>query len=127
VHLQGWIFDLYPSPQGMTLWLIEANQKRHRLIDRFTAAFYVRGLPESLKRLEQALKRFVADGACRFTERTDLWENRAVPVLEITVAHPTQFSSWVRWVHRICARASITVGNAQGSRPSLRKTESLDK
>jgi DNA polymerase-2 len=104
MQLQGWIFDLYPSPQGMTLWLIEANQKRHRLIDRFAPAFYVRGLPASLKRLEQALQRFGPDVACRFTERTDLWENRAVPVLEITVEHPTQFSSWVRWVHRFDSR-----------------------
>jgi hypothetical protein len=97
VYLSGWILDLYPSPQGMTLWLIEANQKRHRLTDRFTPAFYVRGLPESIKRLEQALQKFTANVACRFTERRDLWENRAVPVLEVTVAHPTQFSSWMRW------------------------------
>jgi DNA polymerase-2 len=104
MQLQGWIFDLYPSPQGMMLWLIEANQKRHRLTDRFTPAFYVRGLPESLKRLEQALQKFAANVACRFTERRDLWENRAVPVLEVTVARPTQFSSWVRWVHRFDSR-----------------------
>jgi hypothetical protein len=39
--LSGWILDLYPSPQGMTLWLIEANHKRPRLIDRFTPSFYV--------------------------------------------------------------------------------------
>jgi DNA polymerase-2 len=88
----------------MTLWLIEANQKRHRLIDRFAPAFYVRGLTASLKRLEQALQRFGADVSSRFTERTDLWENRAVPVLEVTVARPTQFSSWVRWVHRFDSR-----------------------
>jgi len=88
----------------MTLWLIEANRKRHRLIDRFAPGFYVRGLPASVKRLEQALQQFSADVACRFTERTDLWENRAVPVLEITVEHPTQFSSWVRWVHRFDSR-----------------------
>lgn len=100
----GWILDLYPSPQGMTLWIIEPNQRRHRLIDRFAPAFYVRGLPASLKRLEQALQRFATDVACRFTERTDLWENRAVPVLEVTVARPTQFPSWVRWVHRFDSR-----------------------
>jgi DNA polymerase-2 len=88
----------------MTLWLIEANQKRHRLTDRFAPAFHVRGLPESLKRLERALQRFVADVACRFTERTDLWENRSVPVLAVTVARPTQFSAWVRWVHRFDSR-----------------------
>jgi DNA polymerase elongation subunit (family B) len=106
--LNGWILDLYPSPQGMTLWLIEANQKRHRLIDRFTPAFYVRGAPNTLKALEQTLRQFTAEVGCRFTERTDLWENRAVPVLEVTVEHPTQFSYWVRWVHQFDSRLLLS-------------------
>jgi DNA polymerase II len=88
----------------MTVWLIDARQKRHRLIDRFTPAFYVRGESASLRKLEQALGQFSAQLACRFAERNDLWENRAVPVLEITVEHPTQFPSWVRWIHRFDSR-----------------------
>ena len=32
------------------------------------------------------------------TERMDLWEQRARPVLEIEVAHPNEYSSWTRWV-----------------------------
>jgi DNA polymerase elongation subunit (family B) len=88
----------------MTLWLIEANQKRHRLIDRFTPAFYLRGLPASVHKLGQALQQFTAELTCRLTERTDLWENRFVPVLEITVKRPTRFSFWVRWVHRFDSR-----------------------
>jgi DNA polymerase elongation subunit (family B) len=88
----------------MTLWLIEANRKHHRLTDRFTPAFYVRGGHAGLQSLEQALGQFAGQVACRFTERTDLWENRAVPVLEVTVEHPTEFSSWVRWVHRFDSR-----------------------
>lgn len=88
----------------MTLWIIEANQKRHRLIDRFAPAFYVRGLPASLTRLEQALQKFPADVACRFAERINLWENRTVPVLGVTVARPTQFRSWAAWVHRFDSR-----------------------
>jgi DNA polymerase-2 len=102
--LNGWILDLYPSPQGMTLWLIEANQKHHRLIDRFTPAFYVRGLPNTLQALGQTLRQFSTEVTCRFTERTDLWESRPVPVLEVTVEHPTRFPYWVRWVHQFDSR-----------------------
>jgi len=53
--LTGWIFDLYPKPRGMTLWLTERNQKRHRLIDSFSPTFYVFGPPNGLRRLGQAL------------------------------------------------------------------------
>ena len=40
-QLQGWILDLYPNTQGMTLWLIDRNQSHYRLTDDFAPAFYV--------------------------------------------------------------------------------------
>ena len=98
--LQGWIFDLYPSPQGMTLWLIEPNQARHRLIDRFAPVFYVSGPEDVLRRLRDAVARQPHAPACRAAERMDLWEQRARPVLEVEVAHPNEFSSWTRWVRQ---------------------------
>jgi len=30
----------------------------------------------------------------------DLWEHTLLVVLEITVARPTEYFSWTRWVHR---------------------------
>jgi len=41
--LQGWILDLYPNKQGMTLWLIDRNQAHYRLTDTFTQRFLCRG------------------------------------------------------------------------------------
>src|SRR5580700_5145996 len=98
--ISGCLFDLYPSPHGMTLWLIEPNQTRHRLIDRFTPAFYVSGPGAVLRRLREAAARQPHALACRATERMDLWEQRARPVLEIEVAHPNEFVSWTRWVRQ---------------------------
>ena len=100
MKLQGWILDIYPSPQGMTLWLMETNQKRHRLIDRFTPAFYVSGAEESLRRLQFALETKSDAVVCKLTERMDLWEREARIVLEIAVARPAEYSMWARWVHR---------------------------
>src|SRR5271154_94260 len=100
MKLQGWILDIYPSPQGMTLWLMETDQKRHRLIDRFTPAFYVSGVEESLRRLQSALETRSDAVGCQLTERMDLWEREARVVLEIAVARPAEYSSWARWVHR---------------------------
>ncbi len=84
----------------MTLWLIEPNQKRHRLIDRFAPVFYVSGPEDVLRRLRDTVARQPHALACRATERMDLWEQRARPVLEIEVAHPNEFSSWTRWVRQ---------------------------
>jgi DNA polymerase elongation subunit (family B) len=98
--ISGWILDLYPSPHGMKLWLIEPNQTRHRLIDRFAPVFYVSGSDTMLGRLRDEIARQPHALACRLTERMDLWERRARPVLEIEVAHPNEYSSWTRWVRR---------------------------
>jgi DNA polymerase-2 len=84
----------------MTLWLIEPNQTRHRLIDRFAPVFYVSGPDAVLRRLREAAARQPHALACRATERMDLWEQRARPVLEIEVAHPNEFVSWTRWVRQ---------------------------
>ena len=107
MRLQGWIFDLYPSPQGMKLWLIEANQKRHRLMDRFSPAFYVSGHDQSLRRLQCALQPRSPALTCRITERMDLWAREPKEVLEVSVQYPTQYSSWVRWVHQFDSRLRL--------------------
>ena len=81
----------------MKLWLIEPNQTRHRLIDRFAPVFYVSGPDAVLRRLHDEAARQPHALVCRLTERMDLWEQRARPVLEIEVAHPNEYSSWTRW------------------------------
>ena len=83
----------------MTLWLIEENQKRHRLIDSFAPAFFAHGAPARLRRLQDALGRRTPLRCC-LKERADLWQPTPLEVLEVTVPHPTAFASWVRWVHR---------------------------
>ncbi|MGA2072179.1 MAG: DNA polymerase domain-containing protein [Terriglobia bacterium] len=98
--LSGWILDLYPCPQGMVLWLIGQEGKRHRLVDRsFTPCFYVHGLETRLASLAQAL---LARSAvkCTWTEKTNIWDGRELRVLEIAVRDPTQFAALARFVHR---------------------------
>jgi DNA polymerase II len=98
--LSGWIFDLYPGPQGMTLWLIDQSQMRHRLVDRFAPVFYVSGPDAVLRRLRVAAARQPHALSCCVTERMDLWEQRMRPVLEIEIARPNEFTSWTRWARQ---------------------------
>ena len=68
----------------MTLWLIpqDGSRKRLRLIDRaFRPAFYVHGPEPRQHRLARALTSR-ARVTCTLTERTDIWEGRALRVLE---------------------------------------------
>jgi DNA polymerase-2 len=84
----------------MTLWLIETNQNRRRLIDHsFRPSFYVRGPERRLARLAETLAAR-ARVSCALVERTDIWEGQALQVLEVTAHHPTQFAALGRFVHR---------------------------
>ena len=84
----------------MTLWLIDANQKRHRLIDRsFTPRFHAHGPEPRLKRLAQALAANGTAGGitAQFTERINIWDGRPLRVLEIAVRQPPRFSAVVQY------------------------------
>lgn len=91
----------------MILWLIDANQKRYRLIDRFSPSFYVSGSPEQIARLRCAIEKQGPAVSARLTEKIDLWQNQQCEVLEILVHHPAHFGGWSRWTHRFDSRLEL--------------------
>ncbi|MGB6484074.1 MAG: DNA polymerase domain-containing protein [Candidatus Acidiferrales bacterium] len=107
MRLNGWILDLYPGQQGMTIWLIDANQAHYRLSDSFAPAFYVSGAAEKLSHLQRSLEQQRAPVICQSTERIDLWQNRLRQVLKISVQSPVEFVRWGRWVHRFDSRLQL--------------------
>jgi len=91
----------------MKLWLIEPNQKRHLLIDRFAPSFYAAGSREDLCHLQAAVETRGHGVSCRLTERIDIWERGPIEVLEIAVARPSDYSAWSRWVHRFDSKLRL--------------------
>ena len=91
----------------MTIWLQTPNQTTHRLIDSFEPAFCVHGDAVQLQRLKEALSRRAPGVTTRHTERQDIWQARAIEVLEITVKQSTALRSWVWWVHRFDPRLKL--------------------
>jgi len=100
MRLTGWILDLYPTPQGMTLWLIDSDGNRRCLTEPFAPVFYVHAGASRLRKLEEAIARRAHGLTCRHTEREDIWERRTLEVLEIAVTQPTATRFWTRWVRR---------------------------
>ena len=91
----------------MTLWLIDANQKHYRLIDRFSPAFYVAGQQEKIAALARALEQQRTAVTFRLTEKIDLWRNAPRQVLEISVLDPSGLMNMGRWVHRFDSRLQL--------------------
>jgi len=91
----------------MTLWLIQPNQKRLRLIDpSFHPRFYVQGAEARLRQLSQALAAR-ARAHCAMAEKFSIWDGQTVPVLEVTVHHPAQFAALGRFVRRYDTRFTL--------------------
>lgn len=107
MRLTGWILDLYPCPQGMTLWLLTPNQTTHKLTDdSFRPSFYVHADESALQQLAHIIPgRFRAD--CRRIERTDIWQAQPIRTLEIAVHNPMLFRSVVHFAQSVDADARL--------------------
>ena len=84
----AWLFDAYPSKDGMTVWMIDADGKTHQLRDKFTPAFYVQGPREQLRAVCRMLRARRAPVTLKRTERLDLFLDRPREVLEVGVHIP---------------------------------------
>jgi DNA polymerase elongation subunit (family B) len=107
MRYEGWLLDLYPCPQGMTLWLLTRNQITHKLTDtNFRPSFYVHVPEPSLQRTAQLLaQRFHVE--CRQVERVDIWQAEPILTLKVHVYDPTLFRSATHFVQRTDAEARL--------------------
>jgi len=98
--LKGWLFDVYPSPEGMALWIITEEDQRVRLIDPFHPSFYFAGPPSELWKVFVHLSKEKTHTVARQVERSELFSQQPIPVVEVTVKDPTCFQNVVRKVIR---------------------------
>jgi DNA polymerase-2 len=84
----GWLFDAYPSGQGMRVWLIDPSGHPLCLQDSFTPAFYAHGPLADRRALADLLDRSGAPVELHTTERIDLFLDRPIEVLEARVGQP---------------------------------------
>lgn len=100
--LFAWLFDAYPTGDGITVWLIDADGRPHALRDTFTPTFYARGPQPELHTLCQVLRSRHAPVDLRRCERRDLFLDREVEVLEIGVRLPSLLPELFRQAHALC-------------------------
>ena len=86
--LFAWLFDVYPSGNGMSVWLIDRECHSHELRDTFHPRFYVQGPSDRLRDLSASLTGKRAPVDLRMTERIDLFLDRPIEVLEVRVTVP---------------------------------------
>ncbi len=84
-QLKGWLFDLYPAQQGgMTVWIIDEGGQRLQLWQPFPVTCYAAGPSHRLRGLWHFLEKQDTTVALSRTERRDLFQAAAQPVLGMT-------------------------------------------
>lgn len=100
MHAQkGWLFDLYPSRDGMVLWLT-TEQGCFRLVDPYWASFYLAGPDGALKACASYLLRQRLPITTEWTERRELLSNRFISVLKISTPRLDRFFALVQSAYR---------------------------
>ena len=96
---KGWLFDVYPSRDGMVLWL-KTEQGCLRLIDEYRASFYLAGPDAALKQCASYLSRQRLRVTTEWTGRKELLSDRFIPVLKVSTPRLDRFSALVQSAYR---------------------------
>ncbi len=100
-HLEGWIFDVYPSSDGMILWVIDDQGRPHRVRHTYALTLYVAGSHNELEMARQALSRLRVPVTLTPTARQELMSGTQIPVTAVTVPHPLAFPAAARLLARV--------------------------
>ena len=92
----GWLFDVYPSSEGMVVWLLDEAGKPTKLVDGYEAYFYAAGSREDLQLLKQRLSRVKVPIRMEKVDRTEFWSGRPLGVLKVTTPNLLAYRQMVR-------------------------------
>jgi len=83
--LTGWLFDLYPSPEGITLWFIDEEGRKHQAFDRFVPSFYLRLNEQDVDRAVALLRDLPFPITIHRDMRREIYSNTDWNVLQVSV------------------------------------------
>ena len=99
-RLTGWLFDVYPSPRGVTLWMIDQNGNKHRCHRRFHPHFFLHLNDAETKRAELLGTRSPVPLSLSRTSRTEIYSGDPWDVLQVFVHNATRFKEAVRYFEK---------------------------
>lgn len=95
VH-RGWLFDVYPSPGGITLWVIDENGEQHTAAVPFAPSFFMHIARSDEQRVAALVSRFPCRITLDWVVKRELYSNEEWKVLRVQVHDPLQLKDVVR-------------------------------
>lgn len=96
--LRGWLFEVYPQGDGVSVWVLDSDGAMHHLHETLAPSFFCYGKHEELGNVCRWLARARLPVRLKRAERYDLMLRSSLVLLEIQVLEPTRFGEIVRRV-----------------------------
>ncbi len=99
--IHGWLFDLYPSPSGITLWLVDREGRKERCHADFEPFFYLHVSPAEAESVEALVRGFPCRVSLSREEQREIYTDTPWEVLRVGVHDPTRLRLLVRRLERL--------------------------
>ncbi len=100
-NITGWLFDVYPNPEGVTLWIIDESGEKVRCHYPFLPSFFLHLNEPDKKRAITLGMRAPAAVSFRQEWKKELFSNDTLDVLKVTVHNPIKFRDVVFYYEKI--------------------------
>ncbi|HUI31068.1 MAG TPA: DNA polymerase domain-containing protein, partial [Candidatus Acidoferrales bacterium] len=94
--IRGWLFDLYPSGRGITLWLIDEAGKKTQAYTPFIPKFYMHVKRNDRAKVERTAAKLHCLVSKEWVYKKEIYSGKDLPVLEILVPDTLNFKKIVR-------------------------------
>jgi DNA polymerase-2 len=83
--IRGWLFDIYPSPRGLTIWLIDEEGRKYCCFRAFTPAFYMHLTTDEESRLVRLLPSLPCKVTLDHHRQKEIYRNEEWDVVRVHV------------------------------------------
>ncbi len=91
---RGWLFDLYPSEKGITLWIIGEDGGKTKGHTQFIPHFFMH--VKERAHVENIAQKFHCTVSKQWITKTEIYSGKQIPVLEVSVPDTLHFKEIVR-------------------------------
>ena len=100
MNATGWIFDVYPTPQGLTVWLIDSNGRTLKFSYPFSPSFFLHGDERTLRNARRWIERQHMAVQFHWTEKREFYSDDWIPVLAVEAPNPLHHAPLVQTLLR---------------------------
>ncbi|HTX19352.1 MAG TPA: DNA polymerase domain-containing protein [Bacteroidota bacterium] len=98
--VSGWLFDLYPSADGVTLWLIDRGGGARRCFRKYLPSFFLHMNDADARRIDALGARCPVPVSFRRTVRKEIYSGDSWEVVQVFVHDTTRFKEVVWYFER---------------------------